>query len=221
MSAAHKLLPPALLFILGNAWAAQYMSAKIMGEAGLDPVAALMDVHILLAAVFGTCLGLRRRFFLPTANQAGFFFAVALVGSVASILAELAAAPHIPASLLTIIVAMAPVFTLVLTLAMGTERLNARSVAAILLGLTATLAILLPSAEMSGSLLWIGVAFIAPLGFGAMGVIMSAKWPDRLDPLQVAFGLAAAGLIMLVPLSAFTGSAMMIHGNIGTGDWAC
>jgi drug/metabolite transporter (DMT)-like permease len=220
MRTTRKILLPALLFILGNAWAGQYMSAKIMGDAGLDPVAALMDVHILLAAVFGAGLLIARKLFIPGAGQLIFFFASAGVGSVISILAELAAAPHIPASLLTIIIAMAPVFTLVLTLLLGTERLSLRSIAAIGLGLTATLAILLPGAHFTGSLYGIGIAFIAPLGFAAMGVIMAAKWPKGLDPLQVAFGLAMAGLIMLIPMSAFTGKAFMANGSLGPADAA-
>jgi drug/metabolite transporter (DMT)-like permease len=219
-AAVRAILLPGLLFILGNAWAAQYISAKMIGDAGIDPVSALMNVHILLVAAFGSWLAASRTFFRPTGRQAVFFFAVAAVGSVISILAELAAAPHIPASLLTIIIAMAPVFTLAFTLALGSERLTKRTFAAIAMGLAASLVILVPGTQTSGSLFWIAVAFIAPAGFGAMGVIMSAWWPAGLDPLQVAFGLAVAGLAMLIPMSGFSGPALMISGGWGASDLA-
>lgn len=216
----RRILLPGLLFVLGNAWAAQYMSAKIIGEAGADPLAALFDVHLLLVVVFGLWLWAKGCLFRPTRKHLVFFFAVAAIGSIVSMLAELAAAPHISASLLTIIISMAPVFTLVFTLVLGTERLTARNIAAIALGLTTGALILLPGADLSGNLFWISIAFLVPAGFGAMGVFMSAWWPEGLSPLQVAFGLAVAGLAILAPLVPFSGQALFLSGGAGASDLA-
>jgi drug/metabolite transporter (DMT)-like permease len=201
-SRLNGLTLPGLVLLLANGWALQYIFAKILGDHGVPPFGSLLAVHLLMVMVFTAILLWKRKLFIPTLGRITFFVYAAGLGNVASLGAELAAAPHVPAGLLAIIVSMAPVFTVLFTVILRTEKVTYRSITGLVLGSTATLLILWPHMDYgSDGLGWVLLAFVAPASFGAMAVIMWACWPRGLDAVQVAFGNAIAGLLIVAPLA--------------------
>jgi drug/metabolite transporter (DMT)-like permease len=191
-----------LLFTISNAWAMQYMCAKMIGETRVPPFVALLIVHYVIVVGFTFALGLQGKLFKLTLARAVFFVYAAGLGNVASLGVELAAAPHISAGLLTLIVAMAPLFTLLYSVLLGTETIGLRRLSALALGACATLLILWPELSFrTENANWAIMAFAAPACFGAMSVIIWAAWPKGLNALQVAYGNAVAALFFLVPLA--------------------
>jgi drug/metabolite transporter (DMT)-like permease len=202
LAGLDRLALPGLVLLLANGWAFQYIFAKILGEHGVPPFGSLLAVHLLMIVVFTAVLLRKKAFFVPTLGRITFFVYAAGLGNVASLGAELAAAPHVPAGLLAIILSMAPVFTLLFTVILRTEKITIRSLFGLALGISATLLILWPHVQFGGDGLgWILLAFASPASFGAMAVIIWACWPKGLDAMQVAFGNAVAGLIIVAPLA--------------------
>jgi drug/metabolite transporter (DMT)-like permease len=215
-SLAAAALLPALILLLSNAWALQYICAKLMGENNVPVFGGLFAVHVMMIIVFGIVLVSQGWLFRLTLARTVFFIYAAGIGNVVSLGAELMAAPHIPAGLLAIILSMAPVFTLLFTVLLRTETLTPRRVLGVLLGLAAALLILLPYAHLGGDgFVWILIAFIGPLAFGAMAVIIWAAWPKGLSAMQVAFGNAVAGLVLVAPFAWVEGFELNLSNGEG------
>jgi drug/metabolite transporter (DMT)-like permease len=192
----------ALLFMISNAWAMQYMCAKMIGDHGLPVFVALLMVHIAVTAFFAVVLVVQDKLFQLTWQHVLFFAAASFIGNVVSLGVELEVAPHISAGMLTLIVAMAPIFTLLFSLLLRTETVCFRTLCGLAMGLAATLAILWPAVEIGNNqVFWILFGFVAPASFGAMSVIIWVAWPKDIDAIQVAFGISLSALTFLVPLA--------------------
>jgi drug/metabolite transporter (DMT)-like permease len=217
----HTLPALVLVIALGNAWSLQYASAKLIGDAGLPPFGSLFTVHVLLATAFIAMLSLRCELFIPTAGELAFFCLAGFLGNILSLAVELAVAAHISAGVITLVLSMAPVFTIAIARIMRTERVGRREAFGLTLGAGAATAILLPQAGFAETpLTWVLVAFIAPLGFGFYTVLLAARWPRRLNTLQVATGVVVAATAMLAPLAALEGDLFLIDGRFGAADLA-
>lgn len=192
----------ALLFMISNAWAMQYMCAKMIGDHGLPVFVALLMVHIVVTAFFAVMLVVQDKLFQFTRQHLLFFAVASFIGNVVSLGVELEVAPHISAGMLTLIIAMAPIFTLFFSLLLRSETVCFRSLCGLAMGLAATLAILWPTVEIgSNQVFWILLGFVAPASFGAMSVIIWVAWPKDIDAIQVAFGISFSALTFLVPLA--------------------
>jgi drug/metabolite transporter (DMT)-like permease len=188
--------------MISNAWAMQYMCAKMIGDHGLPVFVALLMVHIAVTAFFAVVLVFQDKLFQFTRQHLFFFAAASFIGNVVSLGVELEVAPHISAGMLTLIVAMAPIFTLLFSLLLRTETVCFRTLCGLAMGLAATLAILWPAVEIGNNqVFWILFGFVAPASFGAMSVIIWVAWPKDIDAIQVAFGISLSALTFLVPLS--------------------
>ncbi len=191
-----------LLFMISNAWAMQYMCAKMIGDHGMPIFIALLLVHIAVTAFFAITLVIQEKLFAFRWQHVLFFAAASFIGNVVSLSAELAVAPHISAGMLTLIVAMAPIFTLLFSLLLRSETVCFRTLCGLAMGFAATLAILWPAMEVGNSeVYWILVGLIAPASFGAMSVIVWVAWPKDIDASQVAFGISLSALMFFIPLA--------------------
>lgn len=195
-----------LLMCLANAWALQYAFAKGMAQADLPVLASLLAVHVMVVAVLAVALALRRELFAWTWRRIGFFALAAILGNVITQWSEISAAEHIPAGTLTLALSTTPVFVVALSILLRSEALTVRKTLAIALGSGAAMSLLIPDAS-AGDPAWVLIAFLAPLSFAAMAVLLWVAWPKRLSPLQVAFGCAAASLVILAPLAMAEGKA--------------
>ncbi|MCC6511559.1 MAG: DMT family transporter [Pirellulaceae bacterium] len=194
-----------LLFILANAWALQYAFAKLSGETELPAFGSLLLVHLIICLLLGTVLLGRRQMFVPTFAQFRFFLCVALLGNIVPEWAELTSAQHISAGMLTLVVSTTPVFILILTMLFRTERVTTNHLCALSVGGTAALCLLWPKAEAGSTLGWLLMAFLAPMAFATMAVLLRAAWPKGLSSAQLVFGCIASGLGVLFPLAFLEG----------------
>jgi drug/metabolite transporter (DMT)-like permease len=210
-----------LVVALGNAWSLQYSSAKFIGETGLPPFGSLFTVHVFLAAAFVAVLSVRCELFIPTLGELKFFCLAGFLGNIFTLGIELAAAAHISAGLVTLILSMAPVFTVVIAWLMRTEKVGLREAGSLALGAIAAGAILLPQVGFARNpMFWLVICFAAPAGFGLYTVLLAARWPRRLNTIQVATGIAVAAMIMLAPMAGTEGELFLLDGRLGPSDLA-
>jgi drug/metabolite transporter (DMT)-like permease len=200
LTATKRLALSILVLILGCGFGLQYAMARLMGVAHVEPLGALLNIHILLSVVFLSMLVATGGLFRPRAGHLLFFAVISAFSNVGQLGVELFAAHHVPAGELTLIVSLLPIFVLVFARMLRTEALTVKKVSAILLGVAASTAILLPQAlEAPANLFWLAFTFLAPISL-AIGMVLLAKyWPRDLRPLQVATGNLVAGTLMLLP----------------------
>lgn len=200
--------PALLLVLLGGLWGLHIVFAKAIGAATAREALAVLALYISTAAV-GLVLvaALRSRPFRPSAPIIRFFVVSSALGYVGPIFVELLAAPRIDATVLSLIAGATPIATVGIAVAAGRDRLSPALAAALAAGSAAALALLGPAAWAGGGgpVLWIAVAFLVPLLYGAGDVFIETNWPRGLDVYQVAAGEAVVGSGWVLLLSFAAG----------------
>jgi len=133
-----------LLFLLGSIWGLHFSIIKIAAESGLaySGIAAITTFGVFSGL---TAIALARWKF-PRWNRSTilFYFVCGILGYVAPFLIELAVARHLTAGLLTLIVATAPVWTILIAVLARVEKVSPRQTIGIIIGLCSVVILLIP-----------------------------------------------------------------------------
>ena len=201
------LAPVAALLAIGLGWGLATPLVKIAAGEGRGHF-ALTFWHILLVSAVVAPAALLRSGRIPLGpRHLRLYVALAMVGAVIPTSASFAAAPHLPAGVLAILLAMTPLFTFPIAIAMGLERFEARRALGLALGIGCVALIASPGAELPSraAAAFIPVALVAPLCFGMEGNVY-ARWGLRdLDPVQTLAGASMAGLPLTLGLALAAG----------------
>ena len=130
-------------------------------------------------------------------------------------------APKVPASLLSLGLALVPIMIYVLVLALGQDRFHALRFGGILLGFAGILVVLLPQASLPapGMAGWVALGLVPSLSY-AVNAVLVARWrPQETTSLPLAGGLmlASGGYVLIVMAAmgewwAFGGAFGIGHG---------
>ncbi len=131
-------------------------------------------------------------------------------------------APKVPASLLTLGLALVPVMIYALALTLRQERFHTLRFGGILLGLAGILLVLVPQASLPapGMAGWVALGLVPSLSY-AVNAVLVARWrPQQTGSLPLAGGLmlASAGYVLIV--MAASGEWWAFGGAFGIGHWA-
>ncbi len=131
-------------------------------------------------------------------------------------------APKVPASLLSLGLALVPVMIYALALTLRLDRFHPIRFGGILLGLAGILAVLVPQASLPapGMAGWVALGLVPSLSY-AVNAVLVARWrPPKTTSLPLAAGLmlASAGYVLVV--MAATGDWWAFEGAFGIGHGA-
>jgi len=141
---SERLLLLGALILMGLAWGAAFPLAKIAVSTGYRPFGIMVWQLIVGVAVSGAIIAARGRPITLAPRFWGVFLGIALLGSVIPNAFSYTAAAHIPAGVLSIIIALVPLFALPITLALGFERASLVRFAGLALGAVAVALLILP-----------------------------------------------------------------------------
>lgn len=130
-----------------------------------------------------------------------------VLGVSAPSLVTFCALSQVPAGLVGVIGALAPIFTYLLALGIGIERLGAARAAGISLGFVGVLVLLLPRGALpdASALPWAVLALAGPMLLAAGNLFRSLAWPAGLPPLGAASLMLSLQALVVVPLALATG----------------
>ena len=196
-----------LLLVLGASWGLQFTLLKICVDARLGEFGILAGSLVLLAALYALLLTGRRAWFRPTWRHARFFLISATLGFVVPLGCVILAARDLPAGLIVLHESLTPVFIVLLALAVRSEAVSPRKVAAVAVGMSGVLLVLWPEViglggSPAASLLF---AFLIPIAYGADAIYVASRWPDDLSCVQVVAGEMIAGALLSLPLFLMSG----------------
>lgn len=215
-----------LMGTLAALWGASYMFIEI----------ALDDLHEVFIVFARTLLGalvlapvaLSRRAFAPVRAHLGWLVLIAAIQVVGPFVLITTGQNHVTSSMAGILVASAPIFTAVITAAaVKSERLAARGVAGIVVGLVGIVVLFGLDLGGSTSALLGGFAILlAGLGY-AVGLILAKRKLAAVPPVGVAASIMALSALFLLPALPWsapsqapglgTVAAMLALGAGGTG----
>ncbi len=212
-----RLAPPhqrwiylAVLVALGTGWGSTQPLGKIAASTGHPPFGMLFWQSVVCVIVLGA-LALVRRKGPPLHRRAlTFYGVVAVLGTLIPNYTFYASIRHLPSGIMSILISTIPMIALPIGLMMGTERVSARRLVGLLLGLSGVVMIVLPQASLPdrAMLAFLPLAMIGPLFYALENTYVARTGLAGMDPLQAMFGTQIVALALCVPAMAATGQWM-------------
>ena len=203
--------PLAMLLALGVMWGLAFSFAKIATVAGAHPLGLLTwQSGGAAAIVCAACLARGRLRQLRRGHLRYFAFCGA-VGIIAPSGAIYWAAPHVPAGVMAILIALATIITYALALVIRLERFHWLRATGIACGFAAVLLIVGPSASLPepGMAGWVLVGLIAPVCYGINPLYIDRYRPAATDSQVLAFGMLVSAFAIIAPLALLSGAAYL------------
>ena len=229
MTARAQLLPRAPLFwpfvmLAANGVASGLLFSlnRLAAEGGVPFIAyvfwaSLFAGGVLLIASFAAGT--------PPPLSAAHLRAYAITGSAAiafpmSLFAFVAS--KVPASVIALELALVPMITYGLALALAMERFRWLSFAGIALGLGGVLFIVIPDASLPDPSMagWVLLSLLAPASFALSNVAAARFRPPRTASLAMAAAMSLAAAAFLAPAMIVEGSGWFFDSGLDTGGWA-
>jgi len=110
----------------------------------------------------------------------------------------------------SIVLAVVPISTMLGALMLRIERAEPLRIAGLLLGAMSVLLLIVPEASLPSpeQAIWIALPVLTSLSYTVENLYIASARRHDLDPMQIMCGLFWAALIMLLPVTAATGSWM-------------
>jgi drug/metabolite transporter (DMT)-like permease len=199
-----------LLLALGASWGLQFTLLKICVDARLGEIGILAGSMALLAALYALLVTFRRDWFRPTWRHARFFLISATLGFVLPLGCVILAARHLPAGLIVLHESLTPIVIVLLALAVRSEAVSPRKLAAVAIGMSGVLLVLWPEVIGLGGGPADGLLFalLIPIAYGADAIYVATKWPDDLSCVQVVAGEMIAAALLSLPLFLMSGEPL-------------
>lgn len=192
---------------MGVLWGLSMPLMQIAVSEGYRHFGLIFWQLVITVMFFGVVQGVRRkplRFSRPALRV---YTVVALIGSILPAAALYESARHLPAGLLSILIAFVPLLTYPLAIALKIDDYDQRRLIGLLLGFLGVLMILLPSSSLpdASKIIFVPLALLAAC-FYAMEANYVSKWGTaNLDPIEVLLGASIFGALFALVLSLSTG----------------
>lgn len=180
---------------------------KLAAEAGWQPMQFAFAQSLLAGLALALVVLLRGQLPRPSLRLA---LACLVIGSLfvglpITLLSHVA--PHLPAAMTTLVLALSPVVTLIVAILVKLEAFRWQALAGVACGL-AGIAILVAPGAAAGSEAaagWFLLALLAPLMFGLGNVLSSLLRPPVTASTAMAGGALLGSAVVLLPLMALNG----------------
>jgi len=210
----------ALLLALGVLWSGRLTAIKLASESGI-PVQVTSGLAVIgIAAALTGLSAARGRWPSLAPRRLGFYAISGGAGFLLPFLLELTVSPHLQVFVLIVVIATAPILTLLIGAATGTDRMGPRQAAAVGLGFLAAVLIAFDTTRgpqaAAVSPAWVAVAFLVPLCYAATTVFVAARMPRGMGAAAIAHGQAlvmAAGIVAAAVATGSLGDWRLAAGN--------
>ena len=216
------LLNYGTLVFMGLVWGAVFPITKIAVSTGYKPFGIMvwqMVIGVVLSAAFLLIRGKKLNF---TRKNLPVYIGVALLGTVLPNFFSYTASAELPAGIISILIALVPLFSMPIALAMGFERFNWLRLLGALSGAMALVLLIGPEASLPDPTKYVFVLLmaVAPLLYGLEGNFLTYMGERGLDATQTLFGATIIALIFAVPLALGLGQWIDPIKPWGAPEWA-
>ena len=198
-----KLIPYALLLFFGICWGTSIPLAKVAVSTGHHPFGMIFWQIVISIVLLSGIAFVRKSKLIFDAPHIIFFAVVILVGTIVPNGFSYFAAFHLPAGVMALVIAMVPVFSILIALTIGAEKFDLKRLAGVVLGITAIALLVLPESSLPdpAKAIFVLVALIAPFAYGAEGNYLAAKQPADTGPIATLLGASIVGFFISFALT--------------------
>jgi drug/metabolite transporter (DMT)-like permease len=195
------------LLLLGTLWGLNFSLAKVAAGGGGAPIgialtATSIGAMILLATsrLKGLRLPIRR-------NYLAYYLMTGANGIALPSSTLYAAAFHLPAGVLSMLVATSTLLTYALALVLGMERREGRRLVGLGLGLLGVALLVLPGRSLAADVdpIWLGVGLVAPACYAVNTILGARLRPADGDNIGLACGMLLAAALILALIAVPSG----------------
>ena len=193
---------------MGTAWGLSFSLGKLAVEHGAKPF-GISQFQVMFSGIILLIITLARRKPLrDMRGKLGFIFIVALLGAAIPNVLFYHAAPHVPAGVLSITVALIPLMTYGFSIPLKRERFSVFRVVGLVFGVIAICFIALPENSLPdrAALPWILLACISALCYAIENIILGFKSAITVGPIRLAMGMNLMAAAALLPFAFMTDS---------------
>jgi drug/metabolite transporter (DMT)-like permease len=212
----------AVLIALGVIWGLTIPLTKIVVSTGHKPLGLIFWQLVFVAAVLCMISIVRRVGPILNRRTLLYFLAIALLGTIVPNSASYTAAAQLPAGVLGIIIASVPIFALGIALSLRIERPSLLRSVGVLLGVGAVVLLIAPESSLPEpeKAVFVLVALVAPLCYGAEGNYIATRAPPSMDPIVTLLGASVIGIAFVWPLALSTDSWVDLFKPWESPEWA-
>ena len=221
-AAFKKALPWAFLLIMGTAWGLSFSLGKIAVENGAKPFGVAQFQVMFAGNVLLFVTVLRGKSIRDMRDKLGFIFCIAMLGAAIPSVLFYYAAPHVPAGVLSITVALIPLMTYGFSIPLKLENFSVVRVVGLVFGVIAIGLIALPEKSLpdQAALPWILIACISALCYAVENIILGFKSALTVGPMRLAMGMNLMAAVTLLPVTILTDSFFSPSFPLQTVDYA-
>jgi drug/metabolite transporter (DMT)-like permease len=206
---------------MGATWGVTPVLVKVAVSTGNHPFGLIVWTNLVGVIMSGVVTFARGRDLPISVPHLKLYLGVALLGAVIPSLLNFTAAAHLPAGIMSILIALVPMFAMPIALVMGFEKPSPVRFLGALCGAIAIVLIVgpdtgLPVASKVG---FVFIALGASLCYGGEGNFLTWFGMRGLDPVQILLGASLVGLIIALPLAGVTNSFIPLD-NMGVPELA-
>ena len=219
---SRNLGPMFALLIMGAGWGITSPLSKIAVSTGHQPLGLVFWQMVIGAVLLGAIVFVRGGRLALGRRQITLYLAIALLGTILPNAASYRAAAHLPAGVMSIVIAMVPMFAFPIALALGQDRFSIARVVGLGLGLGGVALLVGPEASLPDRAMvaFIPLALIAPFFYGLEGNFVGKFGTAGLDPIEVLFGASVFGAVLSLPLALGFGHWLNPLGGFGAPESA-
>ncbi|MDA8585254.1 DMT family transporter [Rhodobacteraceae bacterium] len=203
----QTLLLFCVLGAMGAGWGLTQPLSKIAVSEGYRHAGLIFWQMAIGAIILGVVQLIRRKRLRLDRSAVAIYLLIAFVGTLIPNTATYEAIRHLPSGLISIFLALVPMFAFPIALVLGNETFEIKRFLGLILGLFGVLLIIGPEASLPDRALivFVPLALVAPFFYGFESNAV-AKWGTAgLDPVEVLFGASLTGAILSLPVAIATG----------------
>lgn len=192
----------AVLLWLGIGWGSTHPLGKIATETGHGAFGLIFWQQVVMVAVLGAIALVRRKGILLTREALRFYVVVAVLGTLIPNGTFYYSVAHLPAGIMSIIIATVPMLAFPMALALGMDRFSALRLAGLALGLLGVALLAAPGAALPDAAMaaFLPVALVGPLFYAIEATYVAHRGTQGMDALQAMLGASLTGLILCLPV---------------------
>jgi drug/metabolite transporter (DMT)-like permease len=193
-----------VLVMLGLGWGSTQSLGKMATATGHLPLGLIYWQLVVGALVLGALSALRGKGLVLTPVALRFYVIIAFVGTIIPNATFYAAVVHLPAGIMSILIATVPMIAFPMALLFGIDRLSAGRLAGLALGLLGVALIASPGGGAI-DLAWVAVAMVGPVFYAIEATWVARNGTPGMDAVQAMFGVSLVGAVIVAPMALVSG----------------
>jgi drug/metabolite transporter (DMT)-like permease len=195
-----------VLILLGVGWGSTQSLGKMATATGHQPFGLIFWQLVIGAMVLGAVSAVRGKGLVFTGPSLRFYVLIAFIGTIIPNASFYAAVVHLPAGIMSILIATVPLIAFPMALALRIDRFSGLRALGLGLGILGVALIAGPGGGAL-DLGWIAVAMVGPVFYAIEATYVARTGTAGMDAVQAMFGVSLVGAVIAGPIA------------LGAGQW--